>query len=77
MNTDFQRWWKLQWSNGYIFIFLVALTALIAELIMWRDLSDNVFFYCIALAIPVTIIVCVICLAFIRFWNEQKNNHDL
>lgn len=74
---NFKRWWKLQWSNGYIFIFLVALIALIIEIIKWEDLSENIFIYVLALTIPIAVMFFTVWLGFIKYWKEEKNDPDL
>lgn len=81
---SFRNWFKIMWSNKYIFIFLVALTAIIFEFIYLDDvifmIKDN-FFYSnvggvasiILFSLPWIIISVVSYKGFYQFWKDLKN----
>lgn len=86
LNGDhsFKMWFKIMWKNGYIFLFLVGLTALILELINIRDVfgwTIDAWHEGIAAGalvtvgnfIPILIVGSIAYKAFYQYWNDLKN----
>lgn len=86
LNGDhsFKKWFKIMWMNGYIFTFLVGLTGVITQIILWEDVIDMIrdnFAYStwggimttIAMIIPSAIVSIVSYKGFWQFWNDLKN----
>lgn len=69
LNGDhsFRMWFKIMWSNGYIFAFLVAIALLIGTITTLEGLE------LLACLIPIAMIVVIGYKGFYQFWNDLKN----
>lgn len=84
---SFKNWFKIMWKNGYIFIFLVGLSAITAQFIKWNamigmvndNFNDSTFggIACvIAMLIPWAVTGVVSYKGFYQFWNNLKNGRS-
>jgi len=80
---SFKMWLKLMWSNGYIFYFLLTLTAAIILIffpgVFGFDevlIEDEPWGRWIGLIIPVVGMILVCYKGFYQFWNDMKNGRS-
>jgi hypothetical protein len=68
-NQTFKNWFRIMWSNGYIFLFLVGLGFLIGFI---PSFDPTEFASYVALAIPTASISAIAYKAFYQFWDDLK-----
>jgi len=84
---SFKNWFRIMWSNKYILIFLVGLGGMIAQLIMWSDMTNMIkenyadsigggIMVTIAMLLPTAIASLVAYKGFYQFWNDLKNGRS-
>ena len=66
-----KKWWSIMWSNHYIQLCILAIAFIIA---LFIDINyfDSIWSFVLMLAIPIGMIILIVCLGFIRFWNQLK-----
>ena len=69
-NQTFKMWFKVMWSNFYIFPFLLALTFII--IIPFQTFDSN-WSYLVVL-VPIATCTAIAYKGFYQFWNDLKNN---
>lgn len=69
-NQTFKNWFKVMWSNSYIFLFFVNIGFLIGIASMFD--SQEVFSY-IGISIPILAILGIGYKAFYQYWDDLKN----
>lgn len=84
---SFKKWFQIMFKNGYIFIFLVALSGMIAQIILWNEMIDMIrenFSYStfggiaatFAMLIPSLMMFIVSYKGFYQFWNDLKKGNS-
>lgn len=82
---SFRMWFKIMWKNGYILYFLLGLSGIITQLILWNDMiytiKDNFDYWIpggimtfMAMCLPITINAMAAYKAFYQYWSDLKNN---
>jgi len=66
-----KSWFKIMWGNSYIQLVILAIAFIVAILVMRYDFNSG-WELALALSIPTLAIVAIVCLGFIKFWNELK-----
>lgn len=84
---SFKNWFKIMWSNGYIFAFLVGLSSMITQIVLWNDMIDMIrdnasystwggIMTVSAMLIPPAIVALVSYKGFYQFWDDLKNGRS-
>lgn len=88
LNGDhsFKKWFQIMWKNGYIFLFLVGLTGMITQVVMWDEMMDMIIenysstigaiAVTIAMIMPTAIVGLISYKGFWQFWNDLKNGNS-
>ncbi len=79
----FKKWFRLEWTNGYIFVFLIGLIGTIFELCNFhkviQTIKDNSlgdgggFMTIMGCLVCPAILVIVVLKGFIQYWNDLRN----
>jgi len=81
--NSFKEWFKIMWKNSYIFLFLVGLGGVIAQLVMWDGVVEMVrenysystmgaIMVTIGMLIPISITIVVAYKGFWQFWRDLR-----
>ena len=84
---SFKKWFSIMWKNGYIFLFLVGLGAMITQLVMWDEMMEMVrenyswstwgaIMVTIGMLMPAAIASVIAYKGFWQFWNDLKNGRS-
>lgn len=90
LNGDhsFRNWFRIMAiKNSYFWLFLVGLGAMIAQIVLWKDMMEMIrenFAYetfggiltIIAMLIPPAMVGIIAYKGFWQFWNDLKNGRS-